>query len=327
MSSKHNKHDHTGRKFKASGSSSHPDSGAAHAFPSPGFLFVVNELVLDYEQAHANGHAVMDDWFNTVPPSHFTGYGDEIPSYVMRYRDGEVTVATNYQWYRAPPIPNYPREEGRLLLCGSELPDGYIIKYKAFAVFSCNPLLPIVVADGDPLTQCNLRQHPLLFFHPQNPSLRGISQAVTEDSLMENPSGGGVVKFVAGREPSWIPALVPETYRNPELNPEPPQSVGLAGELPIVIGLMAFSEPGDVRSRQNCVHEIFLGTGHHRGRWRGGRWHHSGAPVVTQPLQEMIPEAFSSPSSSIPRTLNSRRRRCFAKWNGVESLFRTTPES
>lgn len=144
-------------------------------------------------------------------------------------------------------------------------------KYKELAVFSCNPLLPIVVDNGDPLsTNAALDRSPLLFFHP--PSQPGVSQAVHPDSPME--PGPAPCKYVAGASPSWIPSLVPRTYRNPY---NPAASAGLAGELPIVLGLMAFSEPAG-REDHTSVTRTFLGDDEAHCKWNGGFWHHTAAP-------------------------------------------------
>lgn len=219
-----------------------------------------------------------DPWYNRVPPTRPSGFAGEIPSYVMRYCNGEVTVAHGYTWWRGD-------------FLGAAWPPGYVCmigadgnpvytdqghlqcaeRYKELAVFSCNPLLPIVVDNGDPLsTSAALDRSPLLFFHP--PSQPGVSQAVHPDSPME--PGPAPCKYVAGADPSWIPSLVPRAYRNP-YNAVP--SAGLAGELPIVLGLMAFSEPGD-REDHTPVTQTFLGDGVAHGKWHRRCWTHNAAP-------------------------------------------------
>lgn len=213
-----------------------------------------------------------DPWYNRVPPTEPRGFAGEIPSYVMRYHNGQVTAARGYGWWRGefdgaawPPgiicmvgadgNPVYT-DEGQLQYCQ---------RYKELAVYSCNPLLPIVVDNGDPLSStAALDRSPLLFFHP--PSQTGVSQAVHPDSPMSQ--GPAPCKYVAGASPSWISSLVPRTYRNPYTAVA---SVGLAGELPIVLGLMAFSE-------HSSVTQTFLGDGAAHGRWRGGFWCHNEAP-------------------------------------------------
>ncbi|KAL7795294.1 hypothetical protein V8C37DRAFT_37506 [Trichoderma ceciliae] len=246
----------------ASSSSHHVD------YDPTTFLFVVNELRVRLDEDLING----DPWFNRVPPTQPSGFEGEIPGCVMRYHNGQVTEAPGYAWAREGfQGTSWPR--GYVYLYGPDgvpyYTDGDLKRatmYRELAVFSCNPLLPIVVDNGDPLSSNTaLDRSPLLFFHP--PSQPGVSQAVHPDSSME--LGPAPCKYVAGASPSWIPSLVPKTYRNP-YNAIP--SVGLAGELPIVIGLMAFSEPGGDEQGES-VTQTFLG-----GRWSGGQWHHTAAP-------------------------------------------------
>ncbi|KAH6611465.1 hypothetical protein Trco_001485 [Trichoderma cornu-damae] len=238
------------------------------------FLFVVNELRVRLNEDLHNG----DHWYNRVPPTEPSGFEGEIPSRVMRYRNGQVEEAVGYRWAREafqesawPPgyvfkydpdgIPTYT-ERGEIIKAAV---------YKEMAVFSCNPLLPIVVINGDPLSATGpLDRSPLLFFHP--PHQQGVSQAVHPESLMD--PGPRICKYAAGAAPSWMPSLVPETYRNPY---DPVQSAGLAGELPIVLGLMAFSEPV-VGEEGESVTQIFLGDHTLHGRWHCRRWKHSAAP-------------------------------------------------
>ncbi|KAI9149569.1 LOW QUALITY PROTEIN: hypothetical protein HJFPF1_11623 [Paramyrothecium foliicola] len=218
------------------------------------FLFVVNELIVDYD--YSDGVASRDDWLNAVPPSTYLGYNFEIQSRVMRYRDGNVAEAHGYQFGRGETALGMPKAPG---VVWAFLSDGSIIQaehYSSYTVFSCNPLLPVIVAEGDASTYSDIIYHPLQFFHPIDASLKGVSQVAWEDSPMSE--GGAPVKYVAGQNPTWMPGLVPESYRNPYRH-SPPPSVGLAGELPVVIGLMAFSEAYDRQTNSNCVDEIFLG--------------------------------------------------------------------
>ncbi|KAM0258682.1 hypothetical protein ACHAQJ_003690 [Trichoderma viride] len=263
-----------------SSSSRHQESTASSSshhlnYDPMSFLFVVNKLRVRLDPDLLNG----DPWFNRVPPTQPSGFNGEIPSFVMRYHNGQVTVADDYRWWRGD-FDGTAWPAGNVCLFGADGEPVYTdedqpvcaIKYKELAVFSCNPLLPIVVDNGDPLsTNVALDRSPLLFFHP--PSQQGVSQAVHPDSPMG--PGPAPCKYVAGASPSWIPSLVPKTYRNPYNNAAP--SVGLAGELPIVLGLMAFSEPGDEEDEQS-VTRTFLGDHASHGKWSGERWHHNAAP-------------------------------------------------
>ncbi|KAL7811696.1 hypothetical protein V8C44DRAFT_92872 [Trichoderma aethiopicum] len=261
-------HTHVGSngKHKASASSSNFQLGQDHT----SFLFVINELVVHNDDRLNVG----DYWYNREPPREPRGFEREITGTVMRYYNGQVTEAHEYRWFRGdfnesrhawPPGSLYKYDSDGSLTLTDDGNFQCAEMYKESAVFSCNPLLPIAVLVGDPLSDSSLARVPLLFQHPE--SQKGVSHAVHPDSKARE--GRRMCKFVAGTSPSWMPSLVPKTYRNPyDLEP----SRGLSGELPIILGLMAFSEAkvegGDIARR------IFL----EESRWRNGKWHHSLAP-------------------------------------------------
>ncbi|RMJ15840.1 hypothetical protein CDV36_004483 [Fusarium kuroshium] len=151
-------------------------------------------------------------------------YFGEIPSKVMRYSNGEVSEAPGYYWSREEgPI-------GQLFLIdssGNNIPNpstgSYRTaqEYKTFAVFACNPLLPLIVTGTDPLVYHTSDWELLRIFHPRNQI--GLSQVVT----LESPMGEGPapVRYVAGKNPSWMPALIPTTYKSPHA--DDPESGGL----------------------------------------------------------------------------------------------------
>ncbi|KND91873.1 hypothetical protein TOPH_03338 [Tolypocladium ophioglossoides CBS 100239] len=234
------------------------------------FLFVVNELSFYTNEVNDFNR---DQWYNTLPPRSCYGYSNETASRVMRYQGGEVTEAQGYHWFRSALC-----ESGHCYSPSQEP----LTPYSDFGIFSCGPHLPIVVMPGDPMTiiEGKAAMHALRFFHPPlNSELRGVSQATWAEGHM--PAGGFPVKYVAGRDPSWIPGLVPKIFRNPETSVS---SRGLGGELPIVLGLMAFSEAGD------RVDEIFLGRNGHRGRWRDRVWmnHHEPQGCMPRPCAHAV---------------------------------------
>ncbi|KAF4998229.1 hypothetical protein FGRMN_3278 [Fusarium graminum] len=201
--------------------------------PSPGFLFITNKLLIEKPD--------WDIYRHLIPPGHPNQYRGEIPSKVMRYCNGEVTEATDFYWYRN--TDTLPASQGQLLRIDDQR--NYVMdhnsqcyyaeEYKTFGVAACNPLLPIMVTDQDPLVS-EAFWELLRIFHP--PRLPGLSQVVTLHSDMG--VGGAPVLYIAGRSPTWMPSLLPATYKSPRSNS--PRSSGLGGELPIVLGLMAFSD-------------------------------------------------------------------------------------
>ncbi|PTB69417.1 hypothetical protein BBK36DRAFT_1137854 [Trichoderma citrinoviride] len=256
-------HKHAGGNGKHKASASSSNHQLNHD-PSS-FLFVINELIVRDDDSHNKG----DDWYNLEPPSEPRGFADETIGTVMRYHNGEVTEAPGYRWHRDGfDVTRNAWPPGHLNNLYMLTDDGNYqraVVYKQLAVFSCNPLLPIAILIGDPLSASGLARVPLLFHHPRDQE--GVSHAVHPDSLASQ--GGAMCKFVAGSSPSWMPSLVPETYRNPY---HPGPSRGLSGELPIILGLMAFSEAAS--EGEEAARRIFLDG----RRWRNGEWHHSAAP-------------------------------------------------
>ena len=148
----------------------------------------------------------------------------------MRYWNGEVSEAPDWRWFRD--ASTLPASEGQLLRVdarGNCITDQYgrvypAEEYKMFGVAACNPLLPIMVTEHDPLvTRSNWEL--LRVFHP--PSIPGLSQVSTITSNMG--PGPGPLLHVAGRNPAWIPGLLPLTYKAPRRDAQ--HSTGLGGEI------------------------------------------------------------------------------------------------
>lgn len=188
----------------------------------------------------------------------------------MRYRNGDVTEASDFYWYRDLNAPS----EGRLRRLDGQ--GGCVLdhtgqiygarEYKTFGVAACNPLLPILVMEHDPLIYPGHWDLLRIFHSTNNP---GRSLVATADSQMGN--GGGPVLYVAGSSPSWMPGLIPRAYRIPRSGVS--RSDGLGGELPIILGLMALNAPNDPTN--SSINNVFLG--HHR-IWKHGQWTSSEAP-------------------------------------------------
>ncbi|KAF5013438.1 hypothetical protein FDECE_550 [Fusarium decemcellulare] len=271
------------RHQKSSSSSTRPRGGStAGQAPSVGFLFVVNKLVIDVPEVDIYNHL--------IPPTTAHGYKGEVPSVAMRYRDGEITLAAGYQWYRdTTTVP----AQGKLLCSNGN--NGWVSdeagnfwgaqEYKTFAVAACNPLLPIMVVDQDPLANHSTGCWELLrIFHPPREGpLAGVSQVATPESPMGH--GGNPVRYVAGRSPSWMPSLLPKTYRSPTSSAPP--SRGLGGELPIILGLMALSAEND--ENNTAINEVFLGHGR---RWRNGEWRGNDSPKGYPDTAQDDPRVF-----------------------------------
>lgn len=296
-------------RSKHSGSSRGRGNSGSQAAPQVSFLFVVNKLII--------GEPELDDYHHYIPPRSPAGYSGEISSKVMRYSDGDISEAWGYHWYRdgrSPTDEAFP--PGQLLRLDQEgnfIPDpatGYYVcanEYTTFAVAACNPLLPIMVVDHDPLV--SRKSWDLLrIFHPRN--YRGLSQVVTLDSPMGE--GGAPVRYVAGKSPSWVPGLLPRTYRSPHLHP--PDSMGLGGELPIILGLMALT-PEQNHDDNEPTNQLFLGrNGWRRNEWKGGNDAPKGYPGTAQddPCAFLI-KVFMDPDNPGCTTEHLR----WVEWNSV----------
>ncbi|TWU70964.1 hypothetical protein ED733_001145 [Metarhizium rileyi] len=282
--SSNHKH-HKGNSSKP-GRSKLSENGSSNGLSWPengdlSFLFVVNELeikFLDGQDGYDTG-ICRDNWLNVLPPKTPVYYQPETLqhiSQVMRFRNGEVTPAGSaYYWARAGPF-----DEGYIAMAagGTEYA---LQKYKSASIFSCNPSLPILTLEGDARTNPEADYNALQFLHPSkaNGESTGVSQATF--SLEDTPSVGAppmhllsknATKYVAGGHASWIPGLVPDVCRNLYLAGP---SLGLGGQLPIVIGLMAFhSSPTIGRT----IDDVFLGRGESGGFWRNYRWRSTSSP-------------------------------------------------
>lgn len=146
--------------------------------------------------------------------------------------------------------------------------DGWPAPYRTQTIFACSPLLPVIVTDGDAslgysvprqLCPCDSR-----FDESYTPWYQLHFER--RDGVSYVNSAGCGDSFVAGRNASWIPSLVPSVYQNTGDSAGPSQ--GLSGDLPIILALMAFhGRPGRASS-------IFRDR-----KWHQGRWQHEGSQV------------------------------------------------
>ncbi|KAI1263535.1 hypothetical protein F5Y18DRAFT_418200 [Xylariaceae sp. FL1019] len=216
--------------------------------PQVSFLFVVNELEVV---------PVHDQWGTLVPPNEPYSF-NETPGQVFRYQNGVVTPAQGYYWYRdtEPDYDGY-RPEGRIYNYGNE---NYITtKRSTFAVFNCWRPVPCIYVEVDPMST------------PMGPD-KGEG-FIWRLMSFRNPDGTGITRIapagdsqvVSGRDPSWIPYLVPGMFRAIDHAPNdpnrPPRSRGLGGCLPVIIGQMALTH-GRGQTDIPFLHQI----------WRHRRW-------------------------------------------------------
>lgn len=207
-----------------------------------------------------------DQWGNPLPPTSPEDYGVERVGYVFRFAGGAVNPADGYFWHRDL--------DGGYITTTTE--DGSYVRptvYKTQAVFACSTMLPLVVVGTDPSVNptyfqtscgCNIGQPMgdgstdkwslLHFRYTHEPHLYGVSQA----------NLGAIGRpYIAGRVTDWVRALIPHSYRNTPVSNDTLPVGGLSGQLPLVIGIMAFFDDKD-----KVPGEVFGSGKWHNGRWR-----------------------------------------------------------
>ena len=222
--------------------------GADHTFS---FLFVVNELA----DPPGGGLGVrMDQWGNILPPHNIPGtvqgFADGRAGPVFRYRDGVVTsLEGQYFWARQP--------NGEGIIKSSMLVDpqtnewSATTPYATYTVFHGWRFLPFFWMASDAVITNSEAPNSMQMLYRLHFQDRREWPGLSEINAVGYPL------LLFGRRPSWIASLVPKIYAN--RTPECPLSVGLAGELPVILGLMALSQP-----RGHC-HEGFK-------FWQNGYW-------------------------------------------------------
>ncbi|KAH0440719.1 hypothetical protein CcaCcLH18_02389 [Colletotrichum camelliae] len=143
--------------------------------------------------------------------------------------------------------------------------------HSTHSIFNCWRFLPCIYADADTSIiedlEAEHRWMQLEFDHDsREPGMTRIS---------------GSERHVAGRSPSWIPGLLPETYAPPQSS-NSPQSKGLGGPLGIIIGLMALNR------RPRHADHVFQ-----QGWWRNNRW--AGEPRSARAVPVPEPDSKGPP--------------------------------
>ncbi|KAK4239512.1 hypothetical protein C8A03DRAFT_42835 [Achaetomium macrosporum] len=225
------------------------------------FLFVVNEFQVDYEPIHPRDRPLTDSWLNIMPPEEAAAYRSEVIGTVFRYQNGIISPAHGYVWYR----PQMGAKGCIVRINQASVIDGYPIVYSETTVFSCSPLLPMIVTRDDAslggtfmrrVCECDRR-----FDGYSAWSLLHFTGGDSQEGISSINSYASGAPCVVGKDPSWIPSLVPSVYRNTK--PSAPPSQGLAGELGIILALMGF------HGKKHQASDVFLNRTWHLNRWNG----------------------------------------------------------
>jgi hypothetical protein len=230
----------------------------AHAEPAvtapvtTSFLFIVTELPTNDDPDTPNSvppRYVSQRWH---PPITMRGFFDQQPGRVYRWNDGVVSLAEGYEW-TSRPIGTPPYANGTIFAMD---PDGETIwpeYFRAATVFYCNHFDKFFTTRGDAGTReiavsvdAGDWWQPLTFFH---------------DHDISYVDHAGDQEYLAVRNAPWIEQLLPREYRRPHHGG--PADGGLAGLLPIVIALVAFS-----CADAHELHRILI----RERAWSGHRW-------------------------------------------------------
>ena len=197
------------------------------------FLFIVNELPTN-DNPETPGSVpqrlLHGRWH---PPITVRGFFAQEPGYVYRWNAGVVSLADGYEWTARQIVDHAgaPLANGTIL--GRD-PQGQVLwptYFRAATVFYCNRFDKFFTTRGDVGTREMADSvdpgdwwQPLSFFHDHDISY--VDHAGDQEDLTV-------------RNADWIDQLLPRVYRRRQ--PGGPAHGGLAGFLPIIIALVAFS--------------------------------------------------------------------------------------
>ncbi|TRX89437.1 hypothetical protein FHL15_009606 [Xylaria flabelliformis] len=222
-------HNSRRQRSKQHGTSSLSELGANRK-GSFTFLFVVNSL-----SVRKDAEPLTDQWGARMPPECALDYEAEGQGAVWRYRDGVIERAQGYDWdrdYEVHPVTGL-MPEGCINLIDRDGVRWPMPEYKKFTVFNCWGPLPCVYVRGDVLSM-------LIGPYGNGDCWRFMSFERHDHSGVTRIAEAGNAQTVVGRNPSWMPSLVPEMFRSLDRNAPP--SEGLSGELGVILGQMALTE-------------------------------------------------------------------------------------
>ncbi|RFU31516.1 hypothetical protein B7463_g4822, partial [Scytalidium lignicola] len=240
---------------------------------STSFLFTVNELVTnDDPEVPGSVQQNLDDYGRWRPPQVVQGFHPQIPGHVYRWRNGDISLANSYQWvtYSAgdPPYAN-----GGIFRAQGQQPE----YYRAVTMFYCNQFDHFFATPGDATVRDRESStendwHPIVFDN-------------TQQNISYVDLGGGD-DHLSVRRANWIDEVVPKAYRCVEDNA--PEGGGLAGRLPLLVALVAFSCRGANALRQVLIEDR---------AWRQYRWHRHRRPTGRQHKRGMVVTVFLDPDN------------------------------
>jgi hypothetical protein len=206
--------------------------------PSTSFLFVVNGLPLNEDVDNGGVPPRTDTYGRWLPPMYQAGFGAKSHGTVFRWRNGVISAPAGYQW-----------EDGY-----AYAPNGGALNcYRSITMFYCDPFNQFLMAEGDASTR-DIETSPW-------PGDRWFPVNFRHDDSLSRVDFTAE-RCLAGNGAPFIDHLGLVSYQNQD--PDAPPSGGLAGNLAILIALVAFS------CRSTHLRDILVhNRAWHRYRWTG----------------------------------------------------------
>ncbi|PVH77892.1 hypothetical protein DL98DRAFT_517042 [Cadophora sp. DSE1049] len=233
--------------------------------PPVSFLFVVNGITLNEDPRDNGVLPRVDDYGRWLPPAYAAGFGPQNRGTVFRWSNGDISIATGYRW-----------DDGY-----GRTPNGDTLEiYKATTMFWCNPFYHFMVATGDATTRDIADTVPedtwyAINFHH-------------EDTLSRLDYVGD--QYLAGKDRSFIAQLGLGAYQ--QQDEDAPKSGGIAGNLAMLIGLVAFS------CKRRDLDQVLVGD----RAWHGYRWHGHGRSHGRKEARGMVVSVYLDPDNRIGST-------------------------
>ncbi|TVY73453.1 hypothetical protein LSUE1_G007726, partial [Lachnellula suecica] len=215
-----------------------PTAQPEATWPPISFLFSINPLPVNEEPSNGGVAPRSDQHGRWLPPLYQAGFATQGAATLYRWQNGIITPAPGYQWYNGA------------WWWGNRAAATF---YRANTMFYCNPFDHFLAAQGD-VSMRDMATAPF-------PNDRWYTFNFHHDEYaLSRLDLGGAEPYLAGNGPRFIEQLGIGSWRNPDT--DAPISGGLAGNLALLIALIAFS----CRS-QNL--DNVLRTSWQNYQWRG----------------------------------------------------------